>query len=220
MREVFEIAGAIIASVGGAGIIIIALSNYIGKIVANKIFEKEKAKYTKEIEKYKNELLKELERIKVLNEKSIFVSNLHFEKEFQIYLELWENLFNVINATDMLFPKIDIHSQEEEQKELSERHKLFTENYNSYSKTIIKYAPFYSKDMYIKFDMIKTLCEEQHTNFCIQKLNCTADELKIKLSELRKIEEISKEIKLGKDSLQDSIRSYLTRIRNTEYLDL
>ena len=62
--DILKIVATAFASVGGAGAIIWALSSFFGKMWANKILEKQKAKYQKEIEEYKNALSCDLKRSK------------------------------------------------------------------------------------------------------------------------------------------------------------
>jgi hypothetical protein len=52
----FEIAQAVLLSLGGGGLIVFGLSSYIGKIWAQRILQKEKTEHDKEITKFKNEL--------------------------------------------------------------------------------------------------------------------------------------------------------------------
>lgn len=216
MKELFELSAAIIASVGGAGFIVIGLSNWLGKIWANRILENEKEKHTKEIEKYKNELVMELEHLKRYNEKNIFVSKLQFEKEFEIYLELWESLFDVYVCTNSLFARIDSFPQDldERNKHFHERYKRFSEAYNIYLKTIIKYAPFYSKDIYTEFDSIREICRKQGINFEVYRLENVGDKIEIE-KEVRKeiYTEIPEELERKVNYLQDKIRNYLISLK-------
>lgn len=55
ITEIIEFAGAIIVSVGGAGAIIYKLSDYFGKIWADRLLEEDKQKYAKEMEALKKE---------------------------------------------------------------------------------------------------------------------------------------------------------------------
>ena len=54
--EVFRFVTAIIASIGGAGIIIFALSSWLGKVWATRLLEKEKNMLRKELETTKKDL--------------------------------------------------------------------------------------------------------------------------------------------------------------------
>jgi len=56
MEEVFKIAAAIFASIGGAGVIILGLAAWLGKVWSNSLMETDRAKWAKEIEAIKTEL--------------------------------------------------------------------------------------------------------------------------------------------------------------------
>ena len=85
---VLEIVAAAIASVGGAGAIIWALSSFFGKMWANKILEKQKAEYQKDIEQYKSDLSRELENVKATNEKITYISKVQYDIEISAIKDL------------------------------------------------------------------------------------------------------------------------------------
>lgn len=86
--DIFSVFGKIVLAVGGAGTIIIALSSFIAKLWANWFMEKQKNKYQKEIEGYKNELAVELEKCRTLNEKILHKEIFIYDEEFKIYREI------------------------------------------------------------------------------------------------------------------------------------
>ncbi|WP_229620747.1 hypothetical protein [Vibrio parahaemolyticus] len=59
MDEYIKIGVTIIAALGGSGAIILGLSNYLGKIWANRLMVKEKAEHDRELEKLRTELHQE-----------------------------------------------------------------------------------------------------------------------------------------------------------------
>ncbi|MCF6150444.1 MAG: hypothetical protein E3K37_17550 [Candidatus Kuenenia sp.] len=71
VSNVFSIAEAMIGSVGGAALIIVALSTWLGKVWANRILDKDRLKYASELEQIRNKLNSERER-------SQFVFSLYF----------------------------------------------------------------------------------------------------------------------------------------------
>ncbi|WP_297810230.1 hypothetical protein [uncultured Methylophaga sp.] len=79
IREIFEIGGAVLLSLGGAGAIIFGLSSWLGKVWAARILAEEKAKYGQDLEAFKSALSNEAERHRVRLKKSEFI----FEKEFE-----------------------------------------------------------------------------------------------------------------------------------------
>ena len=55
-ENIVNIISWIVISVGGAGVVILGISHWIGKIWANKFVEKHKGKYEKELEHYKSKI--------------------------------------------------------------------------------------------------------------------------------------------------------------------
>ncbi|WP_024593464.1 MULTISPECIES: hypothetical protein [unclassified Pseudoalteromonas] len=94
--DIFKISGAIIASVGGSALLIAGFSTWLGKVWANRILEKDKLKYTSELEAIKSELQRESERQKV-------TFSLYFEGQFKLYNELWIALSELQNEVDKLW---------------------------------------------------------------------------------------------------------------------
>lgn len=67
MKEIFGIAAAIIASIGGAGAIIIAVSSWLGKVWANRILENQKKEHQREIESFKSQLQENINKVNAIN---------------------------------------------------------------------------------------------------------------------------------------------------------
>ncbi|WP_226649333.1 hypothetical protein [Microbulbifer variabilis] len=84
LSEVFVISAAILGSLGGGAGIIFGMSNWLGKVWANRLMEKEKAQYSKELESIKSSLLKDSESYKIKLKKSEFI----FEKQYEAASEL------------------------------------------------------------------------------------------------------------------------------------
>jgi len=62
LSELFEVAVSVLASVGSGGAIVLGLSSWLGKVWAERLMEKEKAHYQKELEDFKAQLSREGER--------------------------------------------------------------------------------------------------------------------------------------------------------------
>ncbi len=65
--------------------IIISLSSWLGKVWANRILEQDKAKYKIQVDTL-------LEDLRTKENKELFVHQLQFEKEFEVYKQLWEKV--------------------------------------------------------------------------------------------------------------------------------
>ena len=62
LTELAEIAASVLVSLGGGGTIVLGLSNWLGRVWAERLMEKEKARYEKELENFKAELTRENDR--------------------------------------------------------------------------------------------------------------------------------------------------------------
>ncbi len=77
--DIFEVGGAVMLSLGGASALLFAFSSWLGKVWAERILSREKAKYAEQLEEFKKKLTLETESHKVRLKKSELV----FAKEFE-----------------------------------------------------------------------------------------------------------------------------------------
>ncbi len=96
IEDIFMISGAILGSVGGAAAIIFAFSTWLGHVWANRILEKDKLKYSTELEKIKTQLQNE-------SQKQNLMFSLYFEGQFKIYNNLWVSLIELQNGVEALW---------------------------------------------------------------------------------------------------------------------
>ncbi len=106
VEEIYQIAYAIIVSLGGGVIIVFAASSWLGKVWASRILERERVKHQKDIEHYKNEL----------NELKI-ISLRYSGKQFELYNEFWGSLCDLENSGDFLITQTDDESLERFKKQ-------------------------------------------------------------------------------------------------------
>jgi len=71
------------------GSVIIGLSSFLGKVWANRILQKDRTKYKTQMETL-------IENLRTQSKKELYVHQLQFEKEFEIYKELWEQLIRLV----------------------------------------------------------------------------------------------------------------------------
>lgn len=128
ISEIFQIAGAIIVSVGGATLIIFALASWLGKVWATRIMEKEKHEFNKEIERYKQDLAL------LSAEHNIRFSELH-RKQAEAIRILYKKLIKADNSIGLLAIFYEHH------KEISEDVK---ENLNKSSEIGADFISFYN----------------------------------------------------------------------------
>jgi hypothetical protein len=91
-NEVVGVTLAFIASLGGAGVIVWRLSNYIADLWSKKYLESIKMKYQKEIEhyRYQLDLIKES-------------SKRYSAQQFELYNNLWKSLYALKRNADLLW---------------------------------------------------------------------------------------------------------------------
>lgn len=167
MVEIFQVAGAIIASIGGSSVIILGLSGWLGKVWASRILESEKKRHNLEIEEFKGRLSKEINVVNSMIDKSVYVTKLQYDKEFSIYLEIWEKLADCVLYTKNLYPIYDQVpiSEDDLEKHNIRKWEQYVSAYNDYSNVIIKYAPFYEESLYERFLELRKLCSSQGNLF-------------------------------------------------------
>lgn len=218
--DIFALFGKIVASVGGAGLIIIGLSSWIGKIWADKLMETQRKQNQKEIEKFKSELHKELELLKAKNEKMNYITKTQFDAEFKMYQELSEACFLMFLDNSLLFHRgIDYLPREEEEckKIFEERYKAARGSLIVYQNMLYKYAPFISIKLYELFEQLRTLANRQvqwYPDFVLGRLEPDVvkelmDEKKACLQRTKDIEDLHKK-------LIEELREYLQSLKVQE----
>jgi len=133
--------------VGGgitATVIIISLSSWLGKVWASRILEQDKAKYKIQVDTL-------LEDLRTKEKKELFVHQLQFEKEFEIYKQLWEKVL-VLGRAGTHFRSL----QMEALKPVEERFDAFRNAYNSLNELVYFNRPFYAPKI---FDLSKRLLD-------------------------------------------------------------
>ncbi|MBU4455137.1 hypothetical protein KJ586_01330 [Patescibacteria group bacterium] len=132
IKEICQIAAAVITSLGGGALLVLASSSWLGKIWADRILERERAKYQKDIEHYKNEL----DKLKI-------IALRYSSKQFELYNEFWEALCDMENVGDFLMTEAS-----------NENLKRFIEQFNITSLQIKKSFLFIEKS---HFDQLQNL---------------------------------------------------------------
>lgn len=157
MGQIWQVAFAIIASIGGAGVIILGVVKFASDIIAERLSKKYEIKMNKELEAFKAGI-----------DKKTYISRARFDTEFQIYRELSERVLSMIECTYWLFPSgfDKLPSDKEEEKKIYiERYKKAGEAISLAQKSIRANAPFIPSDFYTKFEELSQLCSQQYNMF-------------------------------------------------------
>jgi len=98
--DIMAIAGAILASIGGASLIIGVLSSWLGKVWASRIMQKEIADHNKELEKLKSEFLLDTESFKTRLKKSEYIFEMEYDAASKL-VEIRRNLLPTVDRPEM-----------------------------------------------------------------------------------------------------------------------
>ena len=138
VSSTFHVALAVLASLGGGGLLVFGLSSWLGKVWANRILESDRRRYREEIERLRGEL-----------EKAVYAHRVQFETEFSALSEIWAKLSAVRATMGEVRPTADIIDPAEDPDVLFERRfRRFAEAFNDFVAAIDDRSPFYSEDIY------------------------------------------------------------------------
>jgi hypothetical protein len=166
IKSALEWFGAIVISVGGTGAIVIALAKWFGDRLANKLLEKDKAKYQEELEGLKTQYQKEIETKKTDLEKSKTLFLRYSEHQFNLYNELWKSLCDLRNIGEELWESAEIQKVKDFSKQLKttkltvEKSALLIED--AHYKDLIKILDNFGKFEFGKLKLISIRNRQAH----------------------------------------------------------
>lgn len=138
-------------AIGGTATIL-GLSKWLGDVWLGRLLEKEKAKYAREIEQLKAEFAQELERYRTQLDRSIFVTRVHFETEFDAYKTVFGKLAEMRLQFGGLRPSTDIvpanDTKAAKLERLSQAVIKAQESFNDLITTSENLSPFYPAEIY------------------------------------------------------------------------
>jgi hypothetical protein len=156
--EIWQTAAAVIVSLGGGGLIVFALSSWLGKVWAARILEQDRAKYTTEIERLKGSLEQTNRAFQAEIDKTLFVSKTHFETEFDLLREIWASVSAVRTAMSQLRLSSRIgpvdQTREQQNSELNERFGEFNQTLNRLRQAVDDNSPFYPTEIFVVLDRL------------------------------------------------------------------
>ncbi|MBP6468904.1 MAG: hypothetical protein KBE23_03090 [Chloroflexi bacterium] len=135
---------AIVASVLLAGLIsgVSALFNHRMRVAADK-----------QLEHVRSELKSTEQKLQAALDSRISISRTQYDKEFEIYLELWSLLVDLRRAVLGLRPTVDSYDPEESEDERKKkRFEAFKESFYKFKDAVEKNKPFYSIEVFAVID--------------------------------------------------------------------
>lgn len=107
MIEYIKLVTAFVVSIGGAGVVILALAKWFGDFLSHRLLDSYNNKHRKELEELKGKYANELEKTKNELEKAKLQFVRYSEKQFELYNDLWKVLLYTKQQADMLWQKAD-----------------------------------------------------------------------------------------------------------------
>lgn len=184
---------------GGIGAAIIGS---LGKLWVDRKLERERAKYDKELESLKAKLAQKHT-----------IHKLQFEKEFSIYLKLWEALVKLRDACADLVPGGKFVSGDEspEQRKEKESHELASA-YVEVVRLVEKQRPFYAVEVYENASQLISKAWQQTVQAGFgqgQPVSRRYEQMKDRVDEMSAII----------DNIESSIRKRIGFIRTAELVE-
>lgn len=202
--EIWKIVLAVVSSVGGIGVVIIAAVKFSADIIAKRLEEKYTLKMNKELEKYRIGL-----------DSKTYISKTKFDTEFAIYRELSSSFFLMVKDVTRMIPAgyADYPADKEEREKYENtlydnalKSTVAAQNY------LYPNIPFVSEEFEKAYLEVLGLCREQLGVF-ERRWNVgymATDEEKRRFS--REDYQRSREIREKYDALNKAVRAYLTKL--------
>lgn len=210
-QNIMATAGAIVASVGGSGIIICAVANYLSSKIADRLQAK-----------YQLTLNKELERHKTTLSTKEYISKAKFDREFAMYQELSEkNITMVYDAGQAVLIARGLYDDLDEVNAFIQK---FCNDLNDAENANKRFAPFIAKSVFEQyrtlenqaseiFSLLKTWKSFKIGDFPSKIVIAHKDNTKVEMtlkSTVKQIEEKQKELSSLSDSTIELLREYLS----------
>ncbi len=155
IADAWNVASAVLVSLGGGGLIVAAFSNWLGKVWADRLMQRDLARHAEELEKLRSNLEQSQRLLQGEIEKTLFVTKTHFETEFQILREIWQEVSVVRASMAQLRPKIgivDVRQTKEER--LAECFHAYVPDVLKLIHTVDHNSPFYPKEICETLDQL------------------------------------------------------------------
>lgn len=190
-------------------VLVLISSGIVGKILD--------LRFNKKIESSRREHEKEMNKLKAKLESDTYISNKQYEKEFEIYQDLWKKQIDSIDIYNEFVNKfigwitnIDAIDVDEITKEI----KLVENTLNNFETYSIKHAPFYEGEIFEKLHEIsmigvemkccgENLLQYHFSNRLEKNIHGFNDDIRNKKSKMD----------FAEKNASDSIRTYLKNMK-------
>lgn len=166
-QDVMKIVGATLLSVGGGGLVVMAMSSWLGKVWAQRLMQKDIAKHATDLEALKSKLEGMNKKVQAELDKTVYVHRVQFETEFKALSDIWNKVSTVRQALAGLRPQLEIISPEKDTAVV--QMDKFERKFNKFSaasgelrQAAHNQSPFYTREIYDEIlRIIDTLSDEE-----------------------------------------------------------
>lgn len=146
MSDAAAVAFWVIASVGGAGAIIVGASKLIAQYISERMLEGIRSKHAADLAHLENQLSRLNLHVQAQIDRTQVVHRLHFETEFRALRRIWRHIARVRGAMSALRPVVSIgpidHNPDHEHAQLQANFATFTREFNALINATHADAPF------------------------------------------------------------------------------
>ena len=157
VSSAFHVAFAVLASIGGGGLLVLALSSWLGKVWANRILESDRRRYNEELERLRGEL-----------DKVIYVHRVQFETEFRALSDIWAKLSKLRSAMGGLRPTMDVADEDPEER-FKRRLRRFEEAFNAFVRGVDDQSPFYPEEIFQELSAALQIARRESISVSVDK---------------------------------------------------
>jgi hypothetical protein len=174
-QAIFEVAAAIIVSLGGGAALVFGLSSFLGKTWAARILERERSAYATELETLRRTYSEELEHVRSALQKSAFEHQTRFSWYHQRKAELIANVYFLLNeVTDHVRHMVSPVQFGTDESKIAHR-KATIDVFNKLAREYWGKKIFLEKEICLKVEAILKAVNEAITNFEISQDPQTRD---------------------------------------------
>lgn len=163
-KDVIKLVIAFMASIGGAGAIIVGIVKYASQRIAESLSAKYQLELDKRLEEYKNKL-----------DKRNYVSKARFDTEFTVAKELMIACKTMINSVYFLFPNEKLEQVYERNDGWGEKNQkcLLTaiDSSRKFEELLEGNSPFITKEIYDEFSALDMLCRKNILSYSCRNEN-------------------------------------------------
>lgn len=203
MGEIWKLVLAVIAGLGGIGVVFGAVIYFTSNFIAERLQKKYDLKLNEELERYKANI-----------DNKIYISKTKFDAEFDIYRRLSKAFFDLVKNISILIPAgvVYLPADQEKQRQLdNENYLAAKKSYIIAQVELISNAPFIPERFYNEYKNIQKMCKEQLDEFDLRSIPSlsTQEEKETISKDARKI---TTDINVKFKNLNNEIRKYLNSL--------